>query len=366
VTWLAIACGVWLTAALSYRVFALRALDEFVREADTSPPRIVPGGSVLLLRPLCGAKSYLSGCLDSLFVAASDAGARVVIGVEDPDDPAFEEAARARDRHPNVSTELKRGPGPQGANRKVANLIGASAGEGAAIWVMSDADIRVAPDYARRIAASFEDPAVGFATCPYRSVPGPGLASRVDALITNSQFIPGTFLSVRIQGGLRFGLGATIAVRREALERVGGLESVLDECADDYALAMRFERAGEKLAWAPLWVDHVLEAMSLRDVFSRHLRWARVTRASTAGGYLGLGFVTHGLVPAVLAGALWMILGGPGGLVPLAWWTAEAGMLWPRRRELGIAPVDLLLLPAAELLSLSVYLCGLRGQPSPP
>ena len=38
---------------------------------------------------------------------------------------------------------------------------------------------------------------------------------------------------------MRYGLGATLAMRREALEGIGGFEAIVDYLADDYELGAR-------------------------------------------------------------------------------------------------------------------------------
>jgi hypothetical protein len=111
---------------------------------------------------------------------------------------------------------------------------------------------------------------VGFTTCPYRSVPTRSIASRVDALITNTHFLPSACLAVRLEG-LHFGLGATVGVRRTALERAGGLDALLTTPADDYVLAQNVEAAGWRLAWVPMVVDHAVADSSWRAILRRRL-----------------------------------------------------------------------------------------------
>ena len=48
-------------------------------------------------------------------------------------------------------------------------------------------------------------------------------------------------LSRMIEGGLRYGLGSTLAVSREALDKIGGLQTLVDHLADDYELGARVD-----------------------------------------------------------------------------------------------------------------------------
>lgn len=354
----------WLAAALGWRVASLRALARHLERAG-SPPAGTRMEGVSMLRPLHGAPDGLESCLESAWRAASAADARVVVGVAAGDDPALDAVAVVRERWPGVQTEVRVGVGPPGRNRKVANLVQMDAGATSALLVIADADVRVPEDYLARLGAAFEDAGVGLATCPYRSVPFRTLASRVDALITNTHFLPSTCLAVEVEG-LHFGLGATIAVRREVLERSGGFAALLDEPADDHVIARNVERAGYRLAWAPALVDHLLEDEGWSGSARRHLRWAGVVRGVRGGGYAGL-VLTHGVVPAAALGAL----AGPGGplsgvAAAVLWWCVECAALWRLRAALGLRSADLLLLPLAEVLGLMTWLGGFLVPARPP
>jgi ceramide glucosyltransferase len=184
----------------------------------------------------------------------------------------------------------------------------------------------------------------------------------VDALITNTHFLPSACLAVRLEG-LHFGLGATVAVRRTALERAGGLDALLTTPADDYVLGQNVEAAGWRLAWVPMVVDHAVADSSWRTILRRHLRWARVVRHVRLRGYFGQ-VLTHGSVPTLLLAALmalaphrreWL-------LVPAGWWAFHAAALWHRRKLLGLRTWDLPLLPLADVLAFLVFVGGMLGR----
>ncbi len=356
--------GVWLAVAFAYRWIALRA---FARLCDPGPgplEAVPPGGEVVALRPLRGAPRSLESCLESLLRAASQAGARVLLGAEDPADPALAVAARVAARVPDARLEVRASPGPPGANRKVANLVQMSVGLEADLLLLTDADVRVPRDYVARATRAFKDSEVGLVTGPYRSVPGRSIASRLDALVTNTHFVPSTCAAVRFEG-LHFALGASIAVRREALAGAGGFAALLPLAADDYWLARKVEAAGFRLAWAPFLVEHVLEDEGWRRALRRHVRWARAVRSSRPIGYAGQ-ILVLGPPPALLLGAAWLAAGGPGWCIPLGWWAAQLALLWRRRALLGLRAGDLALLPAADLLAVALWAGGLFGSPAPP
>jgi ceramide glucosyltransferase len=236
----------------------------------------------------------------------------------------------------------------------------------AEILAFSDADVEVPADYLDRAVRPFKDHEVGLVTFPYRSVPTARIASRVDALITNTQFLPSVAMALEVQG-LHFGLGASLVVRREALEKAGGLGALLEVAGDDYWMARNIENAGYRLEFVPLMLEHRLEDEGWRGSLRRHLRWNSVVREQRPLGYFGQ-ICLHGFVPALALGLLGAAAGGAGAAalaIPAAWWGAEARGLWRRRAVLGLSKRDVAFLPLAGLVGFGVWASGFVGRPRP-
>jgi ceramide glucosyltransferase len=360
-----VALVIWLVAAGVYRWLALRSVGTRLESSASGAQGVPPSGEVVLLRPLRDAGEWLESCLESLWNAAKLSHSRVVLGLTDPQDPALRVVRQAMAKAERPPTQLRIDPGPAGLNRKMANLIQMTEGLQADILLFSDADVRLPDDYVDHAVAPFKQAEVGLVTFPYRSVPGVGLASRIEALITNTHFLPSVAMALEVEG-LHFALGASIGVRREALERAGGLEALLGVCGDDYEMARNIEGAGYRLELIPLVLEHLLEGAGWRDAASRQLRWARVVRGERPLGYLGQ-IVTHGSVPALALGALAASAGAgaAGWLLPVAWWGAQAAGLWRRRRILALGSSDLLLLPVVDAVAFLIWAGGFFGRPRP-
>ena len=179
--------------------------------------------------------------------------------------------------------------------------------------MISDSDIVVDADYLKNIAASLERPGVGLVTCLYRGVAaeakGSKLWANLAAAAIDYHFLPSVLV------GLLFGLaapcfGSTIAIRKETLAAIGGLQAVADQLADDYALGAAVRRAGLGVAIPTYIVGHDCTQSSAPALFRHELRWARTIRSVDPLGYAGTA-ITHAL-PLALLGLLL------GGMTPLA------------------------------------------------
>ncbi|MGH9868474.1 MAG: glycosyltransferase [Candidatus Polarisedimenticolia bacterium] len=345
--------GLWLAAAVAYQIAAQLALRGLL--SGRPRPRAGRLPSATILRPLGGGAPRLEESLEGLCAA----GAPVVAGMEKGRSEALAAARRVLRRTGPRSLTIVTGSGPAGFNRKIANLIQMMPEARGDVVVFTDGDIGVPEGYLEAVLAPFADPDVGMVTCPYRSVGGSTAASRVDAVLTNTAFLPSVALAARLEG-VRFALGATMAIRRTVLDRIGGLAPLLNHIADDWALADRARRAGCRIALAPLLLDHHVGDSGWSEMWLRHLRWARTNRALRPAGYAGFA-ITHGWLPALGLATL----GGWSGAaaVPLAAWGLArlSGVLLNARRT-GCGLHDLLLIPLADVLSLALHAGGFCGR----
>ena len=158
-----------------------------------------------------------------------------------PDDPAAKVVEDLRARYPRVPVRLIVTGEPPYPNAKVYSLDRMLAAAAHDLVVMSDSDIRVTPAMLRTLAAEFQDPRLGLATCPYRAVPGGSPWSTLEALGLNTEFLGGVLVA-RMLDGMKFALGPTIAARRETLARIGGFDAVKDFLAEDFVMGQRADR----------------------------------------------------------------------------------------------------------------------------
>lgn len=347
-------------ASFCFYLLSLSALLSFLK-ANRKKPEQSKTQPVSILKPLKGAdpeiwESFCSHCEQQY------PEYELIFGVSDAADPACEIVRKLQAKYPGQTIKLVVCDRILGANVKVSNLAQMLPHVHHDILLVNDSDIRVAPNYLQQVAAPLADPGVGLVTCLYRGVAAPTLGSRLEALTISTDFAPGVLSARFLEKDLRFGLGSTLAFRRQDLASIGGFESLLDYLADDYELGRRSAANGKRVELSGAIVETFLPAYTLRQFWQHQLRWSRTIRDARPGGYLGLLF-TFGL-PWALAALI-----ASGGA---AWaWTLLALTMCARLLSgLGVALGVLgdhqsirviFLLPVRDLLAPFIWAAGLAG-----
>src|SRR5213593_5051133 len=298
-------------SSLGYYAFCIVCAVELLRErkhADRSARSTQATPPVSIFKPLKGTdpemyENFRSHCVQDY------PEYEIIFGVSEADDPALELVKRLNQEFPQHAIRMMVCEQKLGANIKVSNLAQMAREAKYDILVVSDSDIRVPSDYLRRVVAPLSDSNVGLVTCLYRGVASGTLGSRLESLGISTDFIPGVLAARAIEGGIRFGLGSTLAFRRQELQAVGGFESFADYLADDYELGKRIAALGKEVKISDVIVETFLPRYKMREFLHHQLRWARTVRDARPWGYAGLG-LTFGLPWALLAvaaalGASW-------------------------------------------------------------
>jgi ceramide glucosyltransferase len=274
--------------------------------------------------------------------------------------------SRLQREFPERAITLCECPERLGTNGKVSTLVQLAKHARYDYLLINDSDITVTPFYLEQVMAGFATsevgPEVGMVTALYRGRAHGTLASLFEALGIATDFQPSVLLSRLLERGMRYGLGSTLAVRREALEKAGGLEGLVDQLADDYEMGARISKAGYRVALSAAVVETAVPAYDWRGYVQHQLRWLRTVRDARPGGYVGL-VVTYGLVWALIN-----IIAS--GLSPLSLWLLGLSFFL----RLGLAMVvgtqvlsdhqvlpSLWLLPMRDAMAIGLWAAGFAG-----
>jgi len=286
----------------------------------------------------------------------------VLFGVHSLDDPAVALVEQLREEFPLRNLRLIHCPAELGLNGKVSNLVQMLPQASYEHVIINDSDIVVSRDYLLRVMAPFAQPGVGMVTTLYRGLAGNTLGSKLEALGLSTDFTGGVLVARAMEGGIRFGLGATIATTKTVLGEIGGLEPLVDYLGDDYELGARAAAAGHQIELADTIVETALPHYSSRELWLHQMRWARNIKDRRPAQYFGL-IATFGLVWAALA-----VL-----LDPSAWWTWLILAITAATRFASAVVVgrgvlndprvvrDLWLLPLRDFMALLIWIASFGG-----
>jgi ceramide glucosyltransferase len=314
--------------------------------------------AVSILVPLCGAEPGLKRRLERLCDQDYQPPPQIICGVMDAEDEAAELVRTLICERPDTDIQLCIDPRVHGRNAKVSNLINMVERADHDIFFLVDSDIDAPPDLVARLAGLLRQPGVGAATCLYYGSPGDGLWARLSAAGITGHFLPDAVagLSLKLANPC---FGATIALTRGMLWRIGGLMPFADQLWDDYALGEAVRGTGSEVLIAPFALPHCCAEQSAGELLSRELRSARTIRCIAPLGYLGNVF-THPLGFALVT----LIAGSVGSGIAAAI-LAIAARAWLCRsvsRRFGAAAVPLWLQPLRDILAFIVYLGGGFGR----
>jgi len=344
----------------AYAIGAMLLALRFARRRIVAPLRLAPSGAppVSVLKPLHGAEPGLAENLRS-FADQDYPAFQLLLGVRDRTDGALP-AARAliRDR-PLCDIELVVDRRAAGSNLKVANLENMMPAARHDVILLADSDMRVTPDYLAVVTAPLADPATGVVTCLYKGVPTGGLWSQLAAMHINFGFLPGALAgdALEIGGGC---FGATIALRRAVLQRIGGFARLRNELADDHRLGAAVRELGLTSVLSPYIVENRVSEPTFASLWRHELRWARTSRAMAPAGFAG-SVITHTVMITALAASFWgsgALAAGCVSISLLLRWLSAAVIA----RALDLPRTGLWLLPLRDALSFAVFLSSFCGR----
>ena len=280
--------------SLAWSLATLSAVRAFFRR---EPPVETNSLPVSIIKPIKGLDAGIRQNLQS-FCTQNYPVFQIVFALQSPDDPCLPVLRQLLADYPGHDMTIVIGPALHGANGKVSNLINAFPAVKHDIIVIADSDVTVDTDYLANIAAHFSDPEVGLVTSLYRGTNVHSTPAAIEALGFTVEMMPNVIVAERLEG-IRFALGASMAVRRKALGAIGGFEVLADYLADDYQLGALIHAAGWKVVLSAAFVACAMQKERFADMFARQLRWCRTMRVSRPWGYCASG-ITHPL-PALAA-----------------------------------------------------------------
>jgi ceramide glucosyltransferase len=348
--------NVCVAAATIGCIYTLVAAVLALRFGGSSGGGSGPRPSVTVLKPLCGREPDLFARLLSFGHQHYDGPVQIVFGTQNRADPAIDVVRGMQFARPDLAIDLAIEPRGYGTNRKVSNLINMAPMARHEVVVMSDSDIEVGPTYLDDVVGELERPGVGAVTCLYHGVAGAGFWSRLSAMSINTYFLPNVVVA-RSLGLAQPCFGATIALRRETLNDIGGFDAFADCLADDYEIGAAVRAAGYEVAIPPFSVGHVCFERTAAELLRHQMRQSCTIRHIDPVGYAGA-IITHPFALALLGA----IMGSPLGLLIAALAVVcRTGLTMAMERAFGIPRHPYWLLPFRDLIAFTTFVSGFLG-----
>lgn len=283
--------------AVQFRRYAARDKKTYEKFSSELPP-------VSVLKPVHGNESRMKENIESFF-RQEYPHYEILFAADEADDSAIPVIQEISSRYPNIPTRILvtgQPPWPNAPNYCFYRLTEIAAHD---ILVTSDSDVEVSPDYLRTVVPPLLDPKVGAVTCAFRGMSAGGFWADCDAIGQTVEFTAGVLIA-NLMEGTKFGLGPTIALRKDSLARIGGYAAVREYLSNDFVVGNFIHKAGFEIVLSSEIVDHVSPKMTFRRMWERQLRWAMGTRYSRPKGHIGSGLtfaMPYGLL-GLLAGAM--------------------------------------------------------------
>jgi ceramide glucosyltransferase len=347
--------GLVLAAVGKFRAESRELLQSPVADADLP--------AVSMIKPVHGLEPQLRENIESFF-RQDYPRFEILFGADSEDDPALGIVRQVSASYPHVASRIIVHGLPPWPNPQTFSLHTLSQAAKYGVIVASDSDVEVAPNYLREVVAPLLKPGIAMTTCLYRGKNVGDFWSNQTAMLMSVEEPAGALVANLLEG-MKFGLGPTIAVRKEALEKIGGYEKFYDYSANDFILGNLIHKAGYRVVLSSHVIDHIVNQSTFPKMLQNQLRWRVTERYCRPKGYLGMGLIfamPFGILGLLAAGLLghWAVGAGL-----LAWavvnrWIMAFAVGWVVLRDRPLLQ-KLWLYPTRDLLGFAVWCMSFGG-----
>lgn len=282
------------------------------------------GPAVSILRPLCGIENFIEETLQSTF-RLDYPRYEILFCVAHDDDPVVPVVRELMAKHPEVQTKLLFGNSEISSNPKLNNMAKGwkVARHG---WILiADSNVLMSRDHVQRMLSIWTLDTGLVCSPPIGCAPQNFWAELECAFLNTYQARWQCFAD---SIGLGFTQGKSMLLRRELLDRTGGIKSLGREAAEDAAATKIVRELGLKVRLVKAPFLQPLGSRRAADVWNRQVRWARLRRDTFKWFFLPEIFT--GAVPPAVAGVMvaaaasWPVMMGAILAFFFAWYAAEA------------------------------------------
>jgi ceramide glucosyltransferase len=165
--------------------------------------------------------------------------------------------------------------------------------------VFNDSDVKVEPNYLRKVVAPLRDPKIGGVTCFYVSTRDDNYVEKLQTIGMITDFYAAILVAWQLHG-VHFALGPTMVSTKERVKGFGGFQVLENRPADDLLFGRLIAEQGVEMKLLAYTVETVPDYDGLGELFAKRARWMTVMRKMRPWGHFGLLF-TWGLPWSLVA-----------------------------------------------------------------
>jgi ceramide glucosyltransferase len=230
---------------------------------------------VSIVRPVCGMDNFVEETLRTSFDLAYPQFELIFCAaqVRDPVIPIIE---RLIALYPHIPARLLIGDDHISPNPKLNNCVKGWQAARHDWVVIADSNVLMPPDYLQRLFAAWRAD-TGLVCSPPVGCRPVGFWANVECAFLNAYEARAQYFADSL--GIGFAQGKTMLWRRAELEAAGGISALGAEVAEDAAATKIVRNAGLRVRLTDAPFAQPLGKRSLKDVWRRQTRWARLRRA---------------------------------------------------------------------------------------
>ncbi len=253
---------------------------------------------VTLIRPVCGLEDVEKETLASTFTL-EHAALDVIFCATHERDPAVAYVRQLMAAHPHVKAQILIGDERPTSNPKLNNILkGWRAAE--APWIiMADSNVLMPPRYVEHLLATW-DKGTGLVCSPPVGAAPQGIWGELECAFLNAYQARWQLSADAV--GFAFAQGKSMLWRRTDLEASGGVTALGAEIAEDAAATKIVRSRGLDVRLVDRPFAQLIGKRTLRQVWDRQVRWARLRRATFLPFYIPEA-ATGSVLPTLAAAA---------------------------------------------------------------
>lgn len=276
-----------LLSALMYFGFGIWSTRRHLRLGRTAA-ELEPGAypAISMLKPVKGLEEDLEQNLRSFYEQDYPGAFEVIFSAEEPaTDEGIAVARRVAADYPQVPTRFVASSLDFGLNPKVANLEGARAAARHDLVFQSDANVRLRPDYLRRVVAELVASDASLLSSLIVGVGERSIGAALENLQLTALIAPSVCTALHV-GRTTCVIGKSMLFRRTELEALGGLAAVRDILCEDFIIGQLYQASGKKVVLSTTTVENVNHDTTLERFLARHSRWLKMRAVIHFGSFV--------------------------------------------------------------------------------